>query len=69
MNRFVEPQYSVYRTGTRAPILQILSGVTFQFPARVKGNLPQTQVKSEGGNRVLETGERHCIRRPMRQRL
>jgi hypothetical protein len=40
MNLYVEPQYSVYRTGTGAPIWQILSGINFQFPARAKGNLP-----------------------------
>ena len=40
MNCFVEPQYSVYRIGTGAPIWQILSGVTFQLPSPAKGNLP-----------------------------
>jgi len=39
MNLYVEPQYSVYRTGTGAPIWQILSAVTFQFPVRTKGKL------------------------------
>jgi len=40
MNIYVEPQYSVYRTGTGAPIWQVLSAVTFQFPVRAKRSLP-----------------------------
>jgi hypothetical protein len=40
MNCFFEPQYSVYRAGTGARMWQILSGITFQFPNRAKGNLP-----------------------------
>lgn len=37
MNFYVEPQHSVYRTGIGAPVWQILSAVTFQFPHKATG--------------------------------
>jgi len=33
-NFYLEPQYSVYHTGTGAPIWQIVSGLVFTFPTR-----------------------------------
>jgi hypothetical protein len=38
MNGYIEPQYSVYRSGTGAPIWQILTGISFQFSNRVQEN-------------------------------
>ena len=36
MNLYLEPQHAVHHTGIGAPIWQILTAVTFQFPNRPK---------------------------------
>jgi hypothetical protein len=32
VNFYIEPQYSVYRTGVASPKWQIFAGATFKFP-------------------------------------